>query len=63
MNKLKLRRLELEFSQYDVEKICGIPQVKISLYERGYRDPSPEERKKLSKLLRMPEEELFDREQ
>lgn len=60
MNKLKKRRQQLEFSQYVVEKLTGISQAKISLFERGYRIPSPEERKKLAKALRVESQKLFE---
>lgn len=63
MNKLKLRRLELEFSQYEIERLTQIPQAKISLYERGYREPSSEEKKRLSKVLKASEKELFSSDQ
>ena len=60
MNKIKKRRIELEFTQYDLEKLTGINQSKLSLIEGGYRDPSPEEKKRLAKTLRAEIQELFD---
>lgn len=60
MNQIKKRRLELEFSQYEIEKLTGISQTKLSLIERGYREPSSDERKKLAKALRLEVKELFE---
>ena len=60
MKQMKKRRLELELSQYEIEKLTGIAQTKISLIERGYREPSSDERKKLAKALRLEVKELFE---
>lgn len=60
MNKVKKRRLELEFTQYEVEKLSGINQSKLSLIEKGYREPSLEEKKRLAKVLKSEVHELFD---
>lgn len=60
MNKIKRRRLELEFTQYDIEKLIGINQSKLSLIEAGYREATPEEKKKIAKVLRTEVHELFD---
>jgi transcriptional regulator with XRE-family HTH domain len=60
MNMVKKRRFELGFSQYEVEKLSGIPQSRISLIEKGYREPSMEEKKRLAKTLRAEIQELFD---
>jgi transcriptional regulator with XRE-family HTH domain len=59
MNQIKMRRLQLEFTQLDLEKLSGISQTRISLIENDYREPNSDERKKLSKILRASEEELF----
>jgi len=60
MNKAKKRRLELEFTQYQVEKLTGINQSKLSLIEGGHREPTPEEKKKIAKVLRTEIHELFE---
>ena len=60
MNKVKKRRLELEFTQYQIEKLTGINQSKLSLIEAGYRKPTPEEKKKIAKILRTEVQELFE---
>lgn len=61
MNNLKKKRLSLELTQYDVEKLTGISQTKISLFEGGYRIPNPIEKKKLAKVLRADSESLFEK--
>jgi len=60
MNKIKKRRLELEFTQYEVEKLTGINQSKLSLIEAGYREPTAEEKKKIAKVLKAETQELFE---
>lgn len=60
MNKVKKRRLELEFTQYQIEKLTGINQSKISLIEAGYRGPTAEEKKKIAKVLKTEVQELFE---
>ena len=59
MNKIKRRRLELEFTQYQLEKLTGINQSKLSLIEAGYREPTVEEKKKIAKVLKIEAQELF----
>ncbi len=59
MKKMKFRRLQLGFSQYELERLTNIHQARLSLFERGYREPSTDEKKKLAKALKIEEEELF----
>lgn len=58
VNEIKKKRLESELTQYDVEKLTGISQSKLSLIEAGYREPNFEEKKKLAKILRTKTKEL-----
>lgn len=58
MNVFKKQRLELELTQYDVEKLTGIRQSKLSLVERGFRILNSEENQKLCKALRLEEGNL-----
>lgn len=60
MNRMKLRRLQLGFSQYQVERLTGIHQARLSLFENGYREPNKGEKKKLAKALNIEEKELFN---
>lgn len=62
MNKLKKKRIELELTQYDVEKLTGISQSKLSLFEGDYREPNESEKKKIARVLRAEKQELFDKE-
>jgi len=55
MNVFKKQRLELELTQYDVEKLTGIRQSKLSLVERGFRVLNSGESQKLCKVLRLEE--------
>ena len=58
MNVFKKQRLELELTQYDVEKLTGIRQSKLSLVERGFRVLDSEENQRLCKVLRLEEGNL-----
>ena len=60
MNPIKKRRLELELSQYEVERLSGISQAKLSLIERGYRRPKPEELQRLSTILKIQPQEMIE---
>lgn len=53
MNELKKKRLLSELTQCDIEKLTGISQARLSLIERGYRKPNPEELEKLSEVLKI----------
>jgi len=53
MNEIKKRRLISGFTQYDIEKLTGISQARLSLIERGYRQPNPEELLKLLEVLKI----------
>lgn len=53
MKEIRKRRLISELTQYDMEKLTGISQARLSLIERGYRKPNPEELKKLSEVLKI----------
>ena len=59
LNSLKLARLEVGKSQWDVAKETGISQTMLSLYEREYLEPKPEHKKTLAKLYGKKVEELW----
>jgi DNA-binding XRE family transcriptional regulator len=50
LNPLRLARLEVGKTQWEVTKETGIPQTRISLYEREYIEPTPEHKEMLAKL-------------
>lgn len=62
MNKIKKRRRDLELTQYQVEKLTGIQQSRLSLIESGYREPNAREREMLARALRTDESTLFQNE-
>lgn len=62
-HKIRKRRRELEFSQYQLEFLTGINQSKISLAERGLRNLDENEKRKLAKALQMEITEIFDNEE
>lgn len=61
LNPLKLARLEVGKSQWDVAKETGIAQTLVSLYEREVKDPKPEHKETLAKLYGKKVEELWSR--
>jgi transcriptional regulator with XRE-family HTH domain len=50
LTAMKLARLQMGLSQYDVEVSTGIRQVYISLYERKLKEPKAEHKEILAKL-------------
>ncbi|MBN2413383.1 helix-turn-helix transcriptional regulator [candidate division KSB1 bacterium] len=59
MNILKMARLNKGFTQWDIEKMTGIWQSQISLFERGIRYPNKKQRKQLSNLLQIKESDFL----
>jgi transcriptional regulator with XRE-family HTH domain len=55
LSRIRLERLRRGLSQLDLWSLCGIPQWRISLIENGM-PPRPDERKKLSEALDIPED-------
>jgi transcriptional regulator with XRE-family HTH domain len=49
LTAMKLARLQMGLSQYDVEFSTGIRQVYISLYERKLKEPKAEHKEILAK--------------
>jgi len=58
VTKMKLRRVALGYTQWDVAKATDIPQHRISQLERGITEFREDEAKKLSEFLGMPIKEL-----
>lgn len=54
---IRLERLKRGWSQMDLGSRCGIGQWRLSLLENGM-PPKPDERKKLSEALNIPEDEI-----
>ena len=56
---LKAARFFKGFNQWDIAVRTGISQSSLSLIERGYKVPSDDEKKKLSRVLGRKVEEIF----
>jgi transcriptional regulator with XRE-family HTH domain len=52
--KIKLARVELDFTQIDLAKKIGAKQKSISRYENGISMPSIETLVKIAKILKKP---------
>ena len=59
ISNLRKARLFQGKSQYHLEKETSIPQTLISLYERGLRRPSQNQKEQLALALGVSEKELF----
>jgi transcriptional regulator with XRE-family HTH domain len=60
LTKLKLKLLEIEITQREVSLQSGINESIISLICKGRFLPDQEQRKKIAKVLKLPEEDLFE---
>ena len=59
MYKLRRVRQEKDYSLADLVRLTGIHESDLSQLERGLRPAFPDWRKRLSRALKMSEEELF----
>jgi len=59
LSPLRQKRLFQELTIYDLERRTGLNTAKISLIERGYRDPRDDEKQKLAKALKCRVEDIF----
>ena len=59
MLKLRVRRLSLDMSQFEVSARSGMSQGRYSMIERGQVRPTIEERARLSEVLQSPPSALF----
>lgn len=50
---LRELRFQKKYSQWDVSVLSHIPQPKISLIEKGYIEPKPNELKKLADIFKV----------
>jgi transcriptional regulator with XRE-family HTH domain len=60
LNKLRVVREEKGLKQRELAEKAHICQTTISEFERGTRKPWPSAMRKLSKVLGVPESELFE---
>jgi len=54
ISNIKKRRQTLELSQYAVAYLTGIPQPKISLFERGLITLPAADKERIAKILQIP---------
>ena len=57
---LKQLRLKLCITQKELSQKLGISESSISLYEKGLRRPKYETIEKMSKILKVSEQDLFN---
>ena len=61
ITKLKLERIKNQFSQEFLGKRSGISQSRISLIERGLQEPKHREAQRLSEILGIERDEIFNK--
>ena len=59
LSPLRQKRIFQELTIYDLERMTGLNTAKISLIERGYRNPRNDEKSKLAKALKCCVEDIF----
>ncbi len=59
-NKLKVLRAENNYTQEDLAGIIGVSRQTINAIEKGKFDPSLPTAFRISKLFKLPIEEIFD---
>lgn len=58
-NKLKVLRAERDLTQEDLAEIIGVSRQTINAIEKGKFDPSLPTAFRMSKLFKMPIEDIF----
>jgi transcriptional regulator with XRE-family HTH domain len=58
--RIRMRRMALKMSQYDLGKSCGITFQQIQKYEKGNSRVSASRLQQVSKLLKVPVSFFFD---
>ena len=59
VSPLRLKRFIKGLTLYDIRQETGIDTAKLSLMERGYVAPKPEEKEKLARALGCAAVEIF----
>jgi transcriptional regulator with XRE-family HTH domain len=57
---LKGAILQRGLSQRELSRLSNVPESRLSSLVNGWTNPTPEERRKLTTVLRQPENILFD---
>ncbi len=60
MNKLRIIRTIKNITQWDLTEATGIPNYRISLFEKGRIAPNPDELAALAKALGVTPDQLLD---
>ncbi len=55
---LREARFKKNLTQWDIVLPSGIPQSKFSLIERGFIEPSEEEKRQIAKILKVKPKEI-----
>jgi len=63
MNRMRRRRLDLDISQAELSKRTGIIYSTVSRIELGIIRGTPEQRRKLARILRVRISDLFPRDE
>ncbi len=58
-NRLRVRRAELDVTQFEIARKVGFDTSKLSRIENGILDPTPDDVAKLAKALKATPAELF----
>lgn len=58
-NRLRVRRAELDVTQFEIARKVGFDTSKLSRIENGILDPTPDDVAKLAKALNAKPAELF----
>ena len=56
---LRQKRFESQISQHLLSCLTGIPQSRLSLFERGLAIPREDEKKKIAKALKVQVKQIF----
>lgn len=56
---LRIARIRKRICQYELSNKTGISQGRISLFERGHRQPTKEQAEKIAEVLQVDIEEIF----
>jgi transcriptional regulator with XRE-family HTH domain len=59
ISPLRLKRFFSELTLYDLGLLTGIDPARLSLIERNYKIPRPDEKERLANALRCNSSEIF----
>ncbi len=56
---LRIARMRKRICQYELSNKTGISQGRISLFERGHRQPTKDQARKIAEALQVNTDEIF----